>query len=131
MGNKLRYGLSIKLYGEDKAFGPGIAELLRNVEKEGSLQGAAQSMNMAYSKAWKILKSAEKEWGLALTDRETGGRDGGGSTLTPEAREILEHYETFMAEARQSTSEIFERHFSGEWIRKMQEQAGRRRMDTK
>ena len=96
--DQLRYGMSIRLYGEDKAFGPGIAELLRNVEKEGSLQGAAQSMNMAYSKAWKILKGAEKEWGLSLTDRETGGRDGGGSTLTPEAREILEHYEAFMAE---------------------------------
>ena len=73
--DQLRYGMSIKLYGEDKAFGPGIAELLRNVEKEGSLQGAAQSMNMAYSKAWKILKGAEKEWGLSLTDRETGGRE--------------------------------------------------------
>ena len=30
--DQLRYGMSIKLYGEDKAFGPGIAELLRNVE---------------------------------------------------------------------------------------------------
>ena len=28
-------------------------------------------MNMAYSKAWKMLKGAEKEWGFALTDRET------------------------------------------------------------
>ena len=125
--DQLRYGMSIKLYGEDKAFGPGIAELLRNAEKEGSLQGAAQSMNMAYSKAWKILKGAEKEWGLSLTDRETGGRDGGGSTLTPEAREILEHYEAFMAETRQSTGDIFERHFSGEWLRGLRERAGSRK----
>ena len=108
--DQLRYGMSIRLYGEDKAFGPGIAELLRNVEKEGSLQGAAQSMNMAYSKAWKILKGAEKEWGLSL-----------------EAREILEHYEAFMAETRQSTGEIFERHFSGEWIRGLRERAGSRK----
>lgn len=123
---KLRYGLSVKLYSENKAFGPGIAELLRNVEQFGSLQGAAQAMNMAYSKAWKILKGAEQEWGLALTDRETGGRDGGGSTLTAQAREILEHYEAFMEESRRSMDEIFARHFSEEWVNRMREQAGER-----
>lgn len=48
--------------------------LLREVERTGSLQKAAKNMNMAYSKAWKMLKGAEKEWGFALTDREAGGK---------------------------------------------------------
>ena len=39
--------------------------LLEEVERTGSLQRAARSMNMAYSKAWKMLKVAEKEWGFA------------------------------------------------------------------
>lgn len=121
MEHKLRYGLSVKLYGEDKAFGPGIAELLRNVEKQGSLQGAAQAMNMAYSKAWKIVKAAEAEWDLSLMDRETGGRDGGGSTLTPEAREIVEHYEAFMGETRQAVDRLFAEHFPDEWVKGLQE----------
>lgn len=83
--NQLHYGLSLKLYFENKAFGPGMSALLRGVETTGSLQGAAQAMNMAYSKAWKMLKESEKAWGFMLTERETGGRDGGGSTLTPQA----------------------------------------------
>ena len=78
----LHYGISLKLYFENKAFGPGMSALLRGVEETGSLQGAAQGMNMAYSKAWKMLKESEKAWGFPLTERETGGKDGGGSTLT-------------------------------------------------
>lgn len=126
MEDKLRYGVSIKLYGEGKAFGPGIATLLRNVEKNGSLQGAASAMNMAYSKAWKILKETEKEWGIPLTDRETGGRDGGGSTLTPEALEILEHYEAFIRDSRNALNQLFEQHFPQKWMERMETQAAGR-----
>lgn len=91
--NQLHYGISLKLYFENKAFGPGMSVLLRGVESTGSLQGAAQAMNMAYSKAWKMLKESEKAWGFMLTERETGGRDGGGSTLTPQAVRLLEAYD--------------------------------------
>lgn len=120
---QLHYRLSLKLYFDEKAFGPGIASLLRNVEATGSLQKAAQNMNMAYSKAWRILKESEKAWGFPLTDRETGGRDGGGSTLTPQAQAILETYDSFMAEAREELDQLFGRHFSQAWldeIRKME-----------
>lgn len=120
---QLHYRLSLKLYFDEKAFGPGIASLLRNVETTGSLQKAAQNMNMAYSKAWRILKESEKAWGFPLTDRETGGRDGGGSTLTPQAQAILETYDSFMAEAREELDQLFGRHFSKvrlDEIRKME-----------
>ena len=109
---QLHYRLSLKLYFDEKAFGPGIASLLRNVEATGSLQKAAQNMNMAYSKAWRILKESEKAWGFPLTDRETGGSDGGGSTLTPQAQAILETYDNFMSEAREDLDRLFGRHFS-------------------
>ncbi len=113
---QLHYRLSLKLYFDEKAFGPGIASLLRNVEATGSLQKAAQNMNMAYSKAWRILKESEKAWGFPLTDRETGGRDGGGSTLTPQAQAILETYDNFMSEAREDLDRLFGRHFSQAWM---------------
>ena len=86
--DQLRYGMSIRLYGEDKAFGPGIAELLRNVEKEGSLQGAAQSMNMAYSKAWRIIKDTEETLDVQLLLRDGAH----GSTLTEDGNRLLDAY---------------------------------------
>ena len=121
--NKLHYGLSLRLYFEEKAFGPGMVALLRAVEKTGSLQRAARSMNMAYSKAWKMLRVAEKEWGFLLTDRETGGRDGGGSTLTPQAVRLLEAYDAFMTETRQELDRLFEKYFSQEWVEELKQSA--------
>ena len=47
--------MSLRLYFEEKAFGPGMVMLLREVERTGSLQKAAKNMNMAYSKAWKKM----------------------------------------------------------------------------
>ena len=117
--NQLHYGISLKLYFDNKAFGPGMSALLRGIEETGSLQGAAQSMNMAYSKAWKMLKESEKAWGFMLTDRETGGRDGGGSTLTPQAVRLLEAYDVFMKESRQELDRLFEKHFSREWVEEL------------
>ena len=67
----------------NKFFGEGPLRLLRCVEKTGSLRAAAIEMEMAYSKATRLLKQAEANLGFPLTTRSTGGRDGGGSVLTP------------------------------------------------
>ncbi|MCC8026174.1 MAG: LysR family transcriptional regulator [Clostridium sp.] len=120
MGNdELHYGMSLKLYFADKAFGPGMSVLLRGIQTTGSLQGAAQAMHMAYSKAWKILKESEKAWGFPLTERETGGRDGGGSTLTYQALELLGAYDAFTEEARAELDKLFLKHFSPEWVEEL------------
>ena len=47
---RLHYGLTLRLYFEEKAFGPGMVVLLEEVERTGSLQRAARSMNMATAK---------------------------------------------------------------------------------
>lgn len=121
--NQLHYGVSLKLYFERKAFGPGMSTLLTGVKETGSLQGAAQSMNMAYSKAWKMLKESEKAWGFPLTERETGGRDGGGSTLTPQAVCLLEAYGSFMKESREELDKLFVKYFSPEWLEDLKKTA--------
>ena len=117
--SRLHYGMSLRLYFEEKAFGPGMVMLLREVERTGSLQKAAKNMNMAYSKAWKMLKGAEKEWGFALTDRETGGKDGGGSTLTPQAERLIEAYEGFKKDAVDHLDQLFAQYFSEEKVEKI------------
>ena len=42
----------------EKFFGEGPARLLQAIEEYGSLRSAAMSMNMAYTKALKIMKNA-------------------------------------------------------------------------
>jgi molybdate transport system regulatory protein len=79
----------------EKFFGEGPAELLHRIEEKGSLRAASRSMNMAYTKALKMMKKAEETLGYALTERSVGGKDGGGSVLTKNGKEWLIRYETY------------------------------------
>ena len=95
----------------EKFFGDGPAMLLRAIEEKGSLRGAAMSMNMAYTKALKMLKNAEDALGYPLTERTTGGKDGGGSLLTPKGKEWLERYEAYRDACVQANRKLYLEHF--------------------
>ena len=79
----------------EKFFGEGPARLLHGIEQTGSLRAAAMSMNMAYTKALKLMHNAEASLGFPLTARTVGGKDGGGSRLTPEGKNWLARYEAY------------------------------------
>lgn len=91
----------------EKFFGAGPARLLKGIETHGSLRSAAMSMDMAYSKALKLMKNAEAALGFPLTTRTTGGRDGGGSLLTPEGKAWLERYEAYAKACEEANQRIF------------------------
>ena len=86
---ELRYNLSCRLFTDAKCFGPGVAQLLHRVERLHSLRAAAAEMEMAYSKAWTVIKNAENALGFKLLASTTGGRHGGGAALTPEGKALL------------------------------------------
>ncbi len=109
-GGQLDYSLRLRL-GRDPFFGPGTADLMRRVDRLCSLRLAAQEMGMAYSKAWRILKEAERRLGFRLMERKVGGQDGGGSVLTPQGRDFLQRYLSFQREAYDITDRLFERYF--------------------
>lgn len=62
MEQTFRPVLTIRIFGEEKCFGPGVAVLLRKVRELHSLRAAAMSIGMAYSKAWTILKTRSSRW---------------------------------------------------------------------
>ena len=93
-------------------FGEGPRQLLHAIDETGSLRSAALSMNMAYTKALRIIRSAEATLGFPLTIRTTGGKGGGGSVLTPKAKEFLHDYETYREACIQSSRELYTQIFS-------------------
>ena len=105
--------IRIQLFDDSgkKFFGEGPCRLLRLVEEYGSLRSAAASMGMAYSKALKLIKQAESALGFPLTERSVGGRDGGGSTLTPEGRSFLRQYEAYRDACIQANRALYDRYF--------------------
>ena len=95
-----------------KFFGEGPARLMHAIEEHGSLRTAALSMNMAYTKALKILKNAETALGFPLTTRTTGGKSGGGSQLTPKGKEWLCRYEKYRDACIQANQQLYLEFFS-------------------
>lgn len=95
----------------EKFFGEGPARLLRGIDETGSLRAAAMSMDMAYTKALKLIKQAEEALGFPLTSRTTGGRAGGGSILTPEGKQWLRQYEAYRDACIKTNQEIYRQHF--------------------
>lgn len=108
----LHAGVSVRLFREEKCFGPGPWQLLELVGRTGSLHRAAAAMGMAYSKAWKMLGELERQWGFAMLERRPGGTGGGGSLLTDRAWELLGRYRALQWETDRAAQRAFARHFA-------------------
>jgi len=109
------YLLSVRLFREneerEKCFGPGIAELLKRVDRTHSLHSAAAEMNLAYSKAWRIVKETEAALRIKLLVSQTGGVNGGGASLTKEAHDMLVRFDRFQKELRAFADRSFQEIF--------------------
>lgn len=114
MSDSLHLKLTIRLYSENstRCFGPGIATLLHQVAAHRSLRAAAASMGMAYSKAWRIIRTAEGVFGCKMLHSTIGGAHGGGASLTPEAEQLLVAYDAYCADITAYSQKKFEEAFS-------------------
>ncbi len=105
----------IKLFLADengeKFFGEGPYQLLKGVEKTGSLHAAAAEMHMAYTKALKIIKQAEKALEYPLIRRAIGGKDGGGSQVTAQGKKLMKSYEQYKDACNRSCKQIYQEIF--------------------
>lgn len=113
MDKELHLKLTVRLFTDDnqRCFGPGIATLLERVREHRSLRAAAASMEMAYSKAWRIIRTAEDVFGCKLLSSTIGGQHGGGAVLTPEAERLLAAYRAYEAEVKSFAEGKFESAF--------------------
>ena len=87
---KVRYKFWFEEDGEP-VLGKGGAEILKAIEESGSIMGAAQMLGMSYRFVWNYLQKIETRIGKVV-ERERGGKDGGGTTLTPLGKTLLERY---------------------------------------
>lgn len=84
----IRLAVMCETSDSNSQFGRGIANLCIGVREMGSLNAAAKSMKMAYSKAWRIVKETEAALGIQLLNRDGAH----GSTLTDEGNRLLDAY---------------------------------------
>ncbi|MBB3860740.1 molybdate transport system regulatory protein [Novosphingobium hassiacum] len=88
-----RLKLKIQLYcGAEIAMGPGKADLLAAIAREGSISAAARTMDMSYRRAWLLVDTMNRCWAEPLVETAPGSAKGGGAKVTPFGDTILHHY---------------------------------------
>lgn len=95
----------------DGFFGPGVRDLLLNIESEKSVRRASEKMQISYSKAWKIIRNVEKAMGESAVIRIHGGSDGGSASLSEAGKALLQKYMDFEEKSRIADQKIFEEIF--------------------
>jgi molybdate transport system regulatory protein len=73
-------------------FGPGPVELLERIAATGSINMAAKEMNMSYKKAWALVNILNSQTTTPVVIAQTGGKKGGGSTITAEVLELIKYH---------------------------------------
>ena len=89
------------------SLGPGKIRLLEEIERTGSIRGAAESVDMSFRQAWLLLKAIEQMFEQPVIEAQRGGSRGGGSALTDFGRIVIGAYrEVERAAAAAASKEI-------------------------
>lgn len=67
-------------------------ELLYAISAQGSISKAAKTVPMSYKSAWEAVDMMNSLSPEPIVSRETGGKDGGGTTITAYGKQLLENY---------------------------------------
>lgn len=92
------------LLGRSIAIGPGKAALLGLIDDTGSISAAAREMGMSYRRAWTLVETMNKAFREPLVAAATGGKGGGGASVTPFGQEALRRYRTMEEKAAASVT---------------------------
>lgn len=85
--------LSVRIdFDSGSRLGPGKIQLLESIAACGSISAAGRAMDMSYKRAWDLVDEINKMCGQAAVARQTGGKHGGGATLTAFGASLIERY---------------------------------------
>ena len=91
--------------------GEGRRNLLLNIEKMGSISCAAKELGISYKKAWSYIKNMEDRLGMTLVRKCVGGKGGGGTTLTREAKSLINKFDQLQAGNQEAVNKSFKQIF--------------------
>jgi len=94
--------IRLKIKIADTTLGPGKITLLESVLHEGSISGAARACGMTYRRAWFLLDTLQKTMQTPLLVTRIGGKNKGGTSLTPLGKKLI----TLYREAEKQSAEI-------------------------
>ncbi len=85
--------LKAQIYcGDVPAMGPGKADLLEAIDREGSIAAAGRALGMSYRRSWILVDEMNRCFREKLVETLTGGGRERGARLTDTGRTVLSAY---------------------------------------
>ncbi len=78
--------------GEEFAMGPGKADLLEAIDREGSISGAGRALGMGYRRTWLLVDTMNRCWAERPVETTAGGGKERGARLSETGRRVLAAY---------------------------------------
>jgi molybdate transport system regulatory protein len=101
---------SVWLHRADQKFlGGDRINLLEKIGELGSITKAAKAVGISYKTAWDAVNMINNLSEKPLVNRSTGGKGGGGTSLTAEGKKVLEQFQVIQVEHRKFLDTIEER----------------------
>ena len=82
--------------------GPGKLLLLQMIDKHGSISAAGRAMNMSYRQAWSLIDQLNHAFKEPVVHSQTGGKSGGGASLTDFGKLLLTHCNAIVSTAKKT-----------------------------
>jgi molybdate transport system regulatory protein len=111
-GTNSQLTIHLKVWLENQegelVLGMGRVLMLEAIGRTGSINRAAQELNMSYRSLWGRVVEIEERLGRKLLVRSQGGDKGGGSQLTPLAVELIRQFREFQGRLQGDAKEILQ-----------------------
>jgi molybdate transport system regulatory protein len=88
----------------DGRIGPGKIDLLEHIAATGSISAGARAMDMSYKHAWDLVEEMNQIFGKPVVAAQTGGKRGGGATLTPVGQALIARFRAIEKAAAKAAS---------------------------
>lgn len=96
--------LSIRIdFGPDLRVGHGKIALLEQIASLGSISAGGRAMDMSYRRAWELIEELNTIFGKPVVESRSGGKKGGGATLTPLGLSLIARYRAMELAAAAAT----------------------------
>lgn len=102
----MRLSIRLDIDNGDR-IGPGKIALLEAIQASGSISGAARQLGMSYRRAWLLVEEINKSLREPAVAAATGGRQGGGATLTSAGERLITLYRSIEKNAHASANAEF------------------------
>lgn len=88
----------------------GRVQLLKKIDEMGSLNKASKALNISYQKAWRLIDEVSKTSKQPLIETKIGGSKGGGTSLTPYGKSLVDIFETINKDCWKFLDEQLKKH---------------------